>query len=282
MVSLWQVWSLYDSVAGLADRWPESTALMDIRQDQWDEAGKKVRVRWTPVPFSKISENMKRAVLAGEDGKFYQHHGFDVEAIQKAVEYNRKTGNNSRGASTITQQLAKNLYLSPHRSFVRKGKEALYTMALEHFLTKDRILELYLNVIEWGEGIYGIEAASQTYYGVSAAHLSLDQAASLAAVLPKPLKVKPTGNSRFVAFRKSAILRNLSRYQGIHESIDGPLEFDPEDQDPGDGGPDQGAPDIPVAAPVEPQGRPETPSVREKAPIQPDSVKSIAADTSVP
>ncbi|HOX53328.1 MAG TPA: transglycosylase domain-containing protein, partial [Fibrobacteria bacterium] len=120
-----------------------------------------------------------------------------------------------RGGSTITQQLAKNLYLSPKRSMVRKAKEALYTVALEHFLTKDRILEIYLNVIEWGPGIYGAQAASRHYFGVDASQLSLDQAARLAAVLPKPLKVRPDRDSRFVNFRKAAILQNLRNFKGI-------------------------------------------------------------------
>lgn len=210
----WKTWKLYDSVAGLRTRWPEKTALMSLRERQWSDSGIHVETRWTPVPLSRISENLRKTVLVGEDDKFYQHHGFDMQAIQSALEEAEVKGKMKRGASTITQQLAKNLYLSPKKSISRKLEEALYTVALEHFLTKDRILELYLNVIEWGKGIYGAEAASQTYYGVPAADLTLDQAASLAAVLPKPLKVRPNGNNGFVAFRKAAILQNLRQFKG--------------------------------------------------------------------
>jgi monofunctional biosynthetic peptidoglycan transglycosylase len=211
----YRAWKLYDSVAGLKERWPEKTALMAIREKQWSDSGVHVETRWKPVPLAKISENLQKAVLVGEDDKFYQHHGFDMEAIQNALEEAKEEGKVKRGASTITQQLAKNLYLSPKKSLSRKLEEAAYTLALEHFLGKDRILELYLNVIEWGKGVYGIEAAAQTYYGVHASELTLDQAASLAAVLPKPLKVRPNGNNGFVAFRKSVILQNLRNFHGM-------------------------------------------------------------------
>jgi len=214
----WEVWKLYDSVAGLRNRWPEKTALMRLRETQWADSGIHVETRWTPVPLSRISENLQNAVLVGEDDKFYQHHGFDFDAIQSALAEDEHDGKMKRGASTITQQLAKNLYLSPRKSLSRKAVEALYTVALEHFLGKRRILELYLNVIEWGRGIYGAEAASETYYGVHASELTLDQAASLAAVLPKPLKVRPNGNNRFVAFRKAAILQNLRQFKGIGDT----------------------------------------------------------------
>lgn len=215
----WKTWKLYDSVAGLRSRWPEKTALMRLRESQWTDSGVHVETRWTPVPLSRISENLRKTVLVGEDDKFYQHHGFDMAAIQNALEEAKEKGKMKRGASTITQQLAKNLYLSPKKSLSRKAEEALYTVALEHFLTKDRILELYLNVIEWGKGVYGAEAASETYYGVHAADLNLDQAASLAAVLPKPLKVRPNGNNGFVAFRKAAILQNLRQFKGYGDTL---------------------------------------------------------------
>jgi len=224
----WKAWKLYDSVAGLATRWPEKTALMRLRETQWADSGIHVETRWTPVPLPRISENLRKAVLVGEDDKFYQHHGFDVDAIRNALEEAKEEGKMKRGASTITQQLAKNLYLSPKKSISRKVEEALYTVALEHFLTKDRILELYLNVIEWGKGIYGAEAASQTYYGVHASELNLDQAASLAAVLPKPLKVRPNGNNGFVAFRKAAILQNLRQFKGYGAP---PADEDDEDEE---------------------------------------------------
>ena len=227
----WKAWKLYDSVAGLRTRWPEKTALMRLREEEWADSGIHVETRWTPVPLAGISENLQKTVLVGEDDKFYQHHGFDFDAIQNALAEDEHDGKMKRGASTITQQLAKNLYLSPRKSLSRKAVEALYTIALEHFLSKDRILELYLNVIEWGKGIYGAEAASETYYGVHASELTLDQAASLAAVLPKPLKVRPNGNNRFVAFRKAAILQNLRLFKGIGDTAVADRDDDEEDDD---------------------------------------------------
>jgi len=225
----WKAWKLYDSVAGLRTRWPEKTALMRIREQEWADSGIHVETRWTPVPLSRISENLQKTVLVGEDDKFYQHHGFDFDAIQNALAEDEHDGKMKRGASTITQQLAKNLYLSPRKSLSRKAIEALYTVALEHFLGKERILELYLNVIEWGKGIYGAEAASETYYGVHASELTLDQAASLAAVLPKPLKIRPNGNNRYVAFRKASILQNLRLFKGIGDTTAADQDDDDDD-----------------------------------------------------
>jgi monofunctional biosynthetic peptidoglycan transglycosylase len=223
----WKAWKLYDSVAGLRTRWPEKTALMRLREKEWADSGIHVETEWTPVPLSRISENLQKTVLVGEDDKFYQHHGFDFDAIQNALAEDEHDGKMKRGASTITQQLAKNLYLSPRKSLSRKAIEAIYTVALEHFLGKERILELYLNVIEWGKGIYGAEAASEAYYGVHASELTLDQAASLAAVLPKPLKVRPNGNNGYVAFRKASILQSLRLFKGVGDTA----AADPDDDD---------------------------------------------------
>ncbi len=211
----YKAWKLYDSVAGLAERWPEKTALMELRERQWKDSGIVVESRWKPVPMSMISENLRKTVLVGEDDKFYTHNGFDMDAIQHAIQEAKEKGKVKRGASTITQQLAKNLYLSPKKSYSRKAKEALYTLALEHFLSKERILELYLNVIEWGRGVYGAEAAAQTYFGVPASQLDLDQSARLAAVLPKPLKASPVGSNRFMLNRKAIILQNLRLFKGF-------------------------------------------------------------------
>jgi monofunctional glycosyltransferase len=227
--AIYKTWALYDSVAGLAKRWPEKTAMMELREQQWKDSGIVVETRWTPVPLNRISENLRKTVLVGEDDKFYNHNGFDMDAIQNALAEAKEKGKVKRGASTITQQLAKNLYLSPKRSFSRKAKEALYTIALEHFLTKDRILELYLNVIEWGKGVYGAEAASRTFFGVSASALDLDQAARLAAVLPKPLKVSPIGSNRFMLNRKAAILQNLKLFKGFGPVADSTKSEESED-----------------------------------------------------
>ena len=200
----------YPDVAWLADHNPESTAMIDARADEARGEGREPRRVQTWVPLDKISPNVFRAVLAGEDTHFFEHDGFDYEAIQKAAEENWEEGKFVRGASTITQQLAKNLWLSESKNPLRKLREALLTRSLERNLTKWRILEIYLNVIEWGDGIYGVEAASQTYFGTSAARLSPSQAAYLAAMIPNPRTVyNPLKNPRNVARRQRVIARYM-------------------------------------------------------------------------
>ena len=157
------------------------------------------KVRWQPVPLAKIPRHMLRAVLVAEDSRFYDHSGFDVIAIREALDYNFERGEMLVGASTISQQTVKNLYLSPSRNPLRKWHEMVLTWGLEHNLRKSRILELYLNVTEFGRGIYGVQAAAQAYYNVDASDLSLAQAAELAASLPSPVKNNPaTRTERFV------------------------------------------------------------------------------------
>jgi len=160
---------------------PSSTAFMD---QYLEKPGARLRYQW--VPYNRISEDLKRAVVAAEDAKFLDHEGFDWEAIQKAMQKNEQRGKVVAGASTITQQLAKNLFLSGSRSWLRKGQEALITWMMERTLSKRRILEIYLNVAEWGEGIFGAEAAARHHFGVPAAALGPEQAAWLAAILPSP------------------------------------------------------------------------------------------------
>jgi monofunctional biosynthetic peptidoglycan transglycosylase len=143
------------------------------------------------VPLSRISRDLQHAVIAAEDGRFYQHHGFDWKEIQKVAEKDAETGRLGRGASTITQQLVKNLFLTTSRSIVRKGIEFTLTPPAELILGKQRILELYLNVIEWGPGVFGAEAAAETWYHVPAAKLNREQAARLAAIIPSPRRRKP-------------------------------------------------------------------------------------------
>ncbi len=158
--------------------------------------------RW--VSADRISDNLKAAVIASEDQKFCSHNGFDVEAIQKAQAYNA-THKRKRGASTISQQTAKNVFLWPDRSWVRKGFEVYYTFLIEHLWPKDRILEVYLNSVEWAPGVYGAEAASQHWFHHSAATLSKAEAAKLAAILPDPLKWKATGSGHYVNVRSGTI-----------------------------------------------------------------------------
>jgi monofunctional biosynthetic peptidoglycan transglycosylase len=154
--------------------------------------------RYTFVPLNRISPDFQHAVIAAEDGRFYQHHGFDWEQVRIAVEENLEEGR-VRGASTITQQLVKNLFLTTSRSFVRKGIESTLVPLAEHILGKLRILELYLNVIEWGPGVYGAEAAAQYHLGIPAARVNREQGARLAAVLPSPLRRRPARMNEYSA-----------------------------------------------------------------------------------
>ena len=207
---------------------PSSTSLIDARAKEARAKGQQPRREQVWVPLERISPNLQRAVLAGEDTNFMTHRGFDYEAIQKAWEQaQRETAREAkregedddwlpnfpefrRGASTISQQLAKNLYLSSQRSFIRKGQEAIVTIMLERLLTKRRILEIYLNVIEWGDGIYGAEAAAQRYFRKPAAALSANEAAFLSAMIPNPRTVfNPQTNPRRVARRQRIILRGM-------------------------------------------------------------------------
>ncbi|SEP91863.1 monofunctional biosynthetic peptidoglycan transglycosylase [Solimonas aquatica] len=167
---------------------------------------KPVRYEW--VPASRISAPMRRAVVISEDQKFWDHHGFDVEAMQKAYEHNQRS-KRKRGASTISQQTAKNLFLWPGGGYLRKGIEAGYTVLLEQLWSKDRILEMYLNIAEFGPGIYGVEAAAQAYFHESAAQLSASEAARLAAILPSPRRWNPVRPGPYVQSRANWIAAQL-------------------------------------------------------------------------
>jgi monofunctional biosynthetic peptidoglycan transglycosylase len=212
----------------LRTRNPSSTSLIDTRIAEAQAKGQQPRREQVWVPLEKISPNLERAVLAGEDTNFLTHRGFDYEAIQKAFEQAQREaareakaeGENDdwlpslpefrRGGSTISQQLAKNLYLSSQRSLLRKAQEAALTVMLERTLTKRRILEIYLNVIEWGDGIYGAEAASQRYFHKPASALTANEAAFLSAMIPNPRTVfNPQINPRRVGRRQRIILRGM-------------------------------------------------------------------------
>ncbi len=165
---------------------PSTSAFMEERLGVLQQDDPKAMLRHQWVPYEKISINLKRALIASEDAKFLDHDGFDWEAMQKAYEKNVKKGKVVAGGSTISQQLAKNLFLSGRRTPWRKIEEALITLMLENVMSKRRIFEIYLNVIEWGNGVFGAQAAARYYYGVSAANLTPEQAARLAAMVPKP------------------------------------------------------------------------------------------------
>ncbi len=205
----------YDNVAELQKKNPTKTAFMAHREAEWEFKGlknKKIYQVW--VPLSKISPYAAKAVLIAEDDKFYSHEGFDFEAMQKALEKDIKLGKFKYGGSTISQQLAKNLFLSPSKNPLRKAKEVILTWRIENNLSKRRILEIYLNVAEWGDGIFGIEAASRHYYGKSAAELTPMEAARLAVVLPNPLKLNPTGTSKYVE-KRAEIVYGIMVRRGI-------------------------------------------------------------------
>jgi len=190
---------------------PKRTSLMEYREREWKEKGKKVKIYQAWVPLSKVPPYLIRAVLIAEDDKIYKHEGFDYEAIEKAVEKDIKAKKFRLGGSTISQQLAKNLYLSPSKNPLRKIAEAIITWRMEQVLSKKRILEIYLNVIEWGEGIFGIEAASMHYFGKPASQLKPEDAARLAAVLPNPRKYNPNGDQRYVVSRSNLIYTIMVR-----------------------------------------------------------------------
>lgn len=189
---------------------PATTALIEAREAQAKSNGQPLDRKQTWVSINKISPNLVRAVLAGEDAKFFKHNGFDTDAMQKALEKDIEERRFARGASTISQQLAKNLYLSESKNPLRKFKEALITKRMENNLSKKRILEIYLNVIEWGDGIFGAEAAAHKYFGKSAAQLSTSEGAYLAAMIPNPRTVyNPAQNPKKVARRQQILLRHM-------------------------------------------------------------------------
>ena len=187
---------------------PGSTAMMNQRAREASARGEEPRRVQTWVPYDRMSQNLVRAVLAGEDSRFFDHTGFDWEEMKKALEQDWNEGKFKRGASTISQQLAKNLFLSTSKNPIRKLHEALITWEMEMILGKRRILEIYLNVIEWGDGVYGAEAAARNYFKAPASSLSPDQAAFLSAIIPSPNGAfNPSTKRRRVERRKNLISR---------------------------------------------------------------------------
>ncbi len=188
---------------------PATTAFMELRAREARGRGQSVRRAQRWVPYARISPDLTRAVLVAEDSAFWQHEGVDFDQIRESVETSLEQGTPARGASTITQQLAKNLYLSPSRDPVRKLREWLIARRLEAELSKRRILEIYLNVIEWGDGIYGAEAAARAYFGKPASDLSAGEAALLAGAIISPRQLNPARPSRRLAARQQLILQRM-------------------------------------------------------------------------
>ena len=189
---------------------PDSTAFMRARLERLREAEPGARVEYRWVPYRSISPHLKRAVVAAEDARFVQHDGFDWDGIRKAYEKNVREGEVVAGGSTITQQLAKNLFLSGDRAFWRKAQETAITVMLELIMDKRRILELYLNVIEWGDGVFGAEAAARHHFGLSAAELGPEQAAHLAAMIPSPRRYGPGQNTAYLQRRTQTLLARMN------------------------------------------------------------------------
>jgi monofunctional glycosyltransferase len=189
---------------------PATTALMAQRAA---ETNRPLRPLKAWIPYNTISSHLRNAVLVAEDGAFFQHSGYDVTQIKESVKKNINERRFARGASTITQQLAKNLYLSTSKNPLRKLHEFLIAQELERYLTKQRIFEIYLNVIEWGDGIYGIEAASETYFGKTASQLLPEEGAILAAMIPNPRRYTPARNGKYLEKRKDELLRRLNAYR---------------------------------------------------------------------
>ena len=205
----------WPDVVALKTERPETTAFIERYLEQ--QGKKRVAQSW--VPYERIALSFKHAVLAGEDIGFLHHDGFEAEEIEDALKDALFEGKKLRGASTITQQLAKNLWLSPSRNPLRKVKEAILTKQLEANLSKKRILEIYLNVVELGPGIFGVEAAAQHWFGASASSLSEDQAVALAAMLPAPRKRSPTSDSEPYRKHVEAIRRRMSRSMHLREKL---------------------------------------------------------------
>lgn len=206
-------------VRGLAQTNPTTTAFMELRKREAADAGRKFQIRHRWVPYNQISSNLRRAVIVTEDAAFFDHDGIDLNELRASLEKNWEEGQLLRGGSTITQQLAKNLYLSESRNPMRKVTELLIARRLEAALTKRRIFEIYLNMIEWGDGIFGCEAAARAYFGSPCASLSVDQAALLAGAIINPRVHSPAKPTRRLLRRQQIIIRRM----GIKETPPPPV-----------------------------------------------------------
>lgn len=209
LILLYQLW-IFLHICYWVHQNPVSTAFMRDRLQQLQKENPEARLKHQWVDYQHISTNLKRAVVAAEDSKFAQHEGFDWDGIQQAYEKNLKKGRLVAGGSTISQQLAKNLFLSSQRTPWRKLQEAVITLMLEKMMSKRRILEIYLNVIEWGDGVFGADAAARHYYGTSARHLSSYQAARMAAMIPNPRFYDKHRSTRFLN-RKTGTIQSRMR-----------------------------------------------------------------------
>jgi monofunctional biosynthetic peptidoglycan transglycosylase len=258
----------------LATRNPTTTAFMQLRAEEAEREGRTLRHvhRW--VPYSRISKDLQRAVLVAEDSRFWEHEGIDLEEIRKSIEINVERGAPIRGASTITQQLAKNLYLSPSRDPMRKLRELIIARRMEAALPKARILEIYLNVIEWGDGIWGADAAARTYFGVSASALSREQAALLAGAIINPRTLNPGRPTPRLLARQRLI---LGRMGGVEPPAAVPMPVSP---DAGVSDELEGA--APAGEPPPPEQLPQDEGVPEPGPPAPSPAEPLPPPQSLP
>lgn len=202
-------------VTSLKNNNPKITALMQLRKEQTEAQGKKYNIRQNWVSFQTIPDLLKKAVRISEDASFYEHKGVDYEELRESIKKNFEKGTLVRGGSTITQQLAKNLFLYPEKSFLRKIQEYFIAKRLEDKLSKNRIFNLYLNVIELGPGIFGVEAASQHYFNKSVQNLNLEEIVRLAAIIPRPLTVSPKKDSKWLKWKVEWIFHKMKLYKYI-------------------------------------------------------------------
>ena len=246
LYGLYFVWGLpsRDEVRALARRNPEQTGVMRQREEEARKAGRKPRriQRW--VPLSRVSRNLIHAVVAAEDPRFFGHEGVDWDAVKESVEKDIKERRFARGGSTITMQVAKNVFFNTRKSVTRKLREVVVTYWMEQDLPKKRILELYLNVIEWGDGVYGCEAAAQRYYGTHAADLDEAEAAGLAAMIPSPRRINPVTNPARHARAQKRILWLMARAGYVKRDV-GSLGAEA----PADAGDDEGPEPVEPDAP---------------------------------
>ena len=241
-------------VRSLAKENPKTTAFMDLRIQEARDQGRKFSIRQQWVPYNRISPALKRAVIVTEDAAFFDHDGIDIEEIKASMEKNWEEGQLLRGGSTITQQLAKNLYLSPSRNPIRKVKELFIARRLEAALTKQRIFEIYLNVIEWGNGIFGCEAAARAYFGKSCASLDMAESALMAGAIINPREHSPAKPTRRLLRRQQIIMRRM----GFKESPPAvPANVSPANVTPGNATPPSDpANETPIESPLIPKPQP--------------------------
>lgn len=274
------VYFIYPDVSWMKKHNPKYTAFMEYRMEEWRDKGKKVKIRQKWVPLRRVSPYVTKAIIIAEDDKFWSHEGFDFEAMQKAIEKDLKKKKFKAGGSTISQQLAKNLYLSPSKNPLRKLREAILTWRIENSLSKRRIIELYVNVAEWGEGVFGIEAAAQKYFHKSAASLSAYEAARLAAVLPNPRRLNAAGDSRYVEKRANLIYRIMIK-RGIVIPEYEELMSQPDDMTPEEAAnieaQIEGAVPLQEGIPSETAPQAEAPTEGEAAPTEIPQIPGVTA-----